>query len=392
MTTRFRTGVLALAAAALLVLAAPAGPATGPQWRTIPLTYRPGSDFRVLGFASGRVWIATENDGLTVLSATVSSGRLSGFVTTKVAGDTPWLLGNQLVYIPRAPTTDGESRIAPLLASGRVGAGSPLPGDPETAALKVIDPTGSAGASAHDRAMTALTVHGQALWVLEGGITKSVNGGLASLVLCCTAGGDPVDLTSLLTSRQQGVFPFSLALGLDTKNRLWLAWTDSKHNVSTDPALTGHLVQLDPSTLNGVTANTTSPVYAPSYLACAETCRLVATNPLGAIVWRGTGEPATVLRGHTLVLAADVRNGRFELATEAVTNTTQRLVLRKGAPSGTGLKITSSLDIPKGLGNPNDLYHAYSEPAAAGTPRGVVAIQPYVDFRDRTRVYAAVLP
>jgi hypothetical protein len=282
--------------------------------------------------------------------------------------------------------------IAPLLPNGRVGPATTLPGDPEAAALKVIDPTGSAGGSAHDRAMTGLAVQGRVVWVLEGGSTKSVDGGPARLVLCCTAAGDPVDLTSLLVSRQQGVFPGSLALGLDTKNRLWLAWTDSKHNVSVDPALTGHLVQLDPATLNGVSSNLTAPVYAPSHLACAEICRLVFANELGIAAWRGTGVPGLVLRGKASLVGADVRNGRLELATQSGTTRKQRLVLRRGAPSGSGLKIAASLDVPTGLGSPNDLYHALALPAAAGTPRGFVAVQPYADFRDRTRVYAAVLP
>jgi hypothetical protein len=390
--TRFRTGVLTLATTAMLVAASPAGPATGPQWRPLPLPYRAGADLEVLGFAAGRVWIETGDKGFTLLSATVTGGKLGGFVKTTVAGVSPWLLDNRLVYIPAATTATGASMIAPLLPDGHVGPATPLPGDPEAGALRVIDPNGSAGGSAHDRAMTALTVQGRVVWALEGGITKSVNGGSANLVLCCTAAGDPVDLTSLLVSRQQGVFPGSLALGLDAKNRLWLAWTDSKHNVSVDPALTGHLVQLDPATLNGVSSNLTAPVFASSHLACAEICRLVFANELGVAAWRGTGVPGVILRGKAYLLGADVRNGRLELATQAGTTRKQRLVVRRGAPSGSGLKIASSLDIPTGLGNPNDLYHALALPAAAGTPKGFVAVQPYVDFRDRTRLYAAVLP
>ncbi len=376
--TRFRTGVLALAVLAPLVLAAPAGPATGTRWQAIPLTYRPGSDFRVLGFASGRVWIETGGERFTLLSATIAGGRVGGFVRTTIAGVNPWLLGNQVVYQPGTSGSE-PSVLAPLLANGHVGAASPLPGDPETAALKVI-PGGSA------RAEAALTVHGHTIWALEGGVTKSVDGGLASLVLCCTASGDPADLTALLTSRQQGIFPFSLALGLDAQSRLWLAWADSKHNISVDPNLTAHLVQLDPTALTGVTANTVSPVNAPTFVVCAETCRIVFGSTVGTFAWRGVGTAALILPKLGSVLAADVRAGRLELLTQDQ----QQLVLRRGAPTGTGLRVVASVAISKGLGSPNDTYHPFSQPAALGTPFGVVAIQPFVDFRDRSRVYATV--
>ena len=310
------TRLLTLAAAVTLLLAAPAAPATAPQWRPIPLT---GSAPRVLGFAAGRVWIAS---GSTVLSATVSGGRLGGFVATTIAGASPWLFGDALV---------SGSTMTPLLANGQLGAAAPLPAP----------------------AQAAVTAGGRTIWVAAGAAP-------ASLTVCCTQAGDPVALTPLLAGRPAR--PGSPALGLDTENRLWVAWTDAGQ--------TGHLVQLDPATLNGVTANTVSPVRGPAYLGCAATCRLFYESSVGVFAWRGIGGAALILATPGSLLAAGVRDGHLELATRE----RQRLVFRRGAPTGTGLRVVASIG------------GVTARAAAAGTPRGLVAVQ-----ADGHRVEAAVL-
>jgi hypothetical protein len=233
-----------------------------------------------------------DQGGFRIVSAKVVSGRLGSFVTTPVANPArdPWLNGNALIW---GLGFGQASMTAPLLANGHLGPATPLPGDPEGVVAQAIGPTGTAVV------LAAVNVGSRRVWAVNGGPDGK---SLASLMVCCSAAGTPTNLTSMLLSRQAGIFPYTTALGRDGHGRLWIAWGDTKRNYSIYPQLTAHLVQLDPTTLAVIHSSTYASVLPPTSLLCSDACRLVSGGG-GASVWGGSGSPVRAAASGQLLVA-----------------------------------------------------------------------------------------
>jgi hypothetical protein len=332
------------------------------------------------------VWVDfDDNGGFRIASAKVVSGRLSAFVTTPFPNPAhdPWLNGNSLVW---GLGFREASMTAPLLASGHLGPATPLPGDPEGVVAQAIGPTGTA------IVLAGVDVGSRTVWAVNGGPNGK---SLASLMVCCSSAGAPIDLTSMLLSRQVGIFPYTTALGRDTHGRLWIAWGDAKRNYSIYPQLTAHLVQLDPATLAVIHSSTYASVLAPTDLICSDACRLVSDGG-GASVWSGSGRPVRAAASGQLLAAGGTSKLSLVTLDEKIKNQPDeggfRVTLHRGAVTGAGERVVSTVDRPKAYPfGSSDLFYALVQPAVAVTPVGAVVVQSYGDHLNKTRVYSTVL-
>jgi hypothetical protein len=358
-------------------------------WQRIP--FPPGwagtHALKVLGWESGRVWVDFDDQGgFRIVSAKVVSGRLGSFVTTPVANPArdPWLNGNALIW---GLGSGQASMTAPLLANGHLGPATPLPGDPEGVVAQAIGPTGTAVV------LAAVNVGSRRVWAVNGGPDGK---SLASLMVCCSAAGTPTNLTSMLLSRQAGIFPYTTALGRDGHGRLWIAWGDTKRNYSIYPQLTAHLVQLDPTTLAVIHSSTYASVLPPTPLLCSDACRLVSGGG-GASVWGGSGSPVRAAASGQLLAAGGTSKLSLVTLDEKIKGQPDeggfRVVLHRGPATGAGERVVTAVDRPKAYTvGASDSVYPLVPPAVGVTPLGaVVVLQQYGDYRNRTRVYSIVL-
>jgi hypothetical protein len=293
--------VLCVAVSATALSAAPA--AKPPPVQTIPgVRADLGYGVPALGWASGRFWSAlnTEGNVMPVTSATIGSGRLRGFTTSRfdISPYVRLIVGSKLVYsLPGNDASRLQSR--ELLPSGGLGPPSPVPLD-----LKTIAPDHAISPQA------AVTVGGRVVWALPGW-TRALHP-RAVFWVCCAADGSARELTG---SIDRTTPPRPVRLGLDRRGRLWLAWHDR---------CCVKVVELDPSTLVPRAAR---PIVAPGRgverfeLVCTVVCRLVIEHFGGIHSWAPGERSATRIAktmhgpgyGPRLLAAAD-RSGRLVVA------------------------------------------------------------------------------
>ena len=374
-----------------------------------------------LGHASGRVWFVTESfqASYTVWSARVSGGRLTALVPTS-EGKNDWLassfiFGSSLVTCCATQTATSSS-VAPLLASGKVGPWSPLPGMPEKTAQDALTPTGQI-VDGRWEARDAATLGARTVWAITGHNCPAgpgphqctINGGgFGWFAACCTAGGQPSDLSSLLTNRFKADGT-DVTLGQDTHGRLWLAWLDG---ATSKPGIAFKLVQLDPATLQPLSVAKLDHVLlyqissSGSFsLVCADRCRLVYQGPTGAFSWGGTGKPTRLwpdnLRKGTggFLLGAGLRAGGLDAANygNRVANNPdggQRVTLKHGNALGRHLRSRKTIAIPQSLPDGRTHYfYPMGVPLLAFAPAGMVVFGLYIDPKPggTSRLLTAVL-
>jgi hypothetical protein len=383
--------------AAGLVASVALGAAPPKGWQNLQLSKDDG--VFPLGFASGRVWFVVEgtNGDDFLESARVGSTGLSSLVVTP-EGQSPWLpsayiLGSSLV------TLQGHSSgIAPLLAGGRMGATTPLPGDPEKTA-SALAPQGTTPDSWFARA--ALNVGGRTIWAVNGHSCPNPNsgphrctangGGLSSLVMCCTAAGQAADLTNLLSSPTKAGAT-DMAMGTDAHKRVWLVWLDGAQGNAKGGPGEIKLVQIDPSTLRARTTKSINGFFFPSSsspftLACSDTCRAVYEGRTGIFSWGGDGPPI-------LVLASDPRRGTGGslmaasgsgstlriawLAHKPATDGGLLLTVSRGDARGRNLRAVSSVEVPPELpAGGTHYYYPPTPPVLIPTPSNMVVLALY---------------
>jgi hypothetical protein len=409
---RLAVAVLAVLAIAATASAASRGPAAtrANGWHTLLNANIQG--VFPLGAAAGRVWFVTESPSgaVAIWSAHVGAGGLTSPVSTSM-GTNEWipdsfLLGTSIVNC--CVTATGSS-IAPLLPSGKVGAWQqPLPGNPEQTTHDGIPvPTGTGKWLTH----AAATVSGRTIWEVTGSTCTAAHpcgingGGLSLLALCCTAAGQPVNLTSMLTNQTKAGATDSV-MGTDTHGRLWFAWLDG---ASSKPGISFKLLQVDPQTLKPLATKVVDHVLLASYtggasfdLACADSCRLVYQGLLGAFSWDG-GAPtrlwANNLRkdqgGH--LLAAAAIGGGLDVAnySDRVSNAPdsgQQIAVERGTSRGTSLHKVSSATIPLSFpGPPTRPFELQGVPTAMFAPSGLVVLGLYMSTSGATRLVDTVL-
>jgi hypothetical protein len=420
-----RLACLALLAALVTAAGAPAADdsASAPQaWH--PASVGKAQGVFPLGRASGRVWFVTESSqgAYTVWSARVANGRLTSLVSTAEGKNTSlpssFLLGSSLVNCcagQQGGSVSGSS-VAPLLASGKVGAWAPLPGTPEKVAEDALIPPDQL-VDGKWLARAGIALGGRTLWAITGHTCPNgsgphqctVNGGGTSwFAVCCATGGGPVDLSSLLTARFKGGAT-DVALGHDKHGRLWLAWLD---RASSKPGIAFKLVQLDPSTLKPVGVHRLDHtllygVGAPTSFsfACADRCRLVYQGLLGAFSWGGTGKPTRLWKNNPrtgaggFLFGAALRAGGLDVANygnkaPGAPDKGQRLILKHGNVAGRKLRTRRSIGIPQSLPDgKNHFFLPVGVPEIAFTPTGLVAFSLYYSDRPSgpSRLLTAVL-
>jgi hypothetical protein len=314
---------------------------------------------------------------------------------------------------------DSETRStsAPLLASGGLGGWSPLPGNPEKT-VRDAGFTPSGEAPGRWLAGAGATIGGRAVWAIRGQTCPSgvhqctINGGgLSWFAVCCTAAGEPTDLTSLL-SHQTKAGATDLSMQVDGQGRLWLAWLDG---ATTPPGIALKLVQLDPATLKPLSTNVldhtllydqsgAGPAGAAAFaFACGTGCHLVYSGLFGVFSWDGTGQPTTLWTsnprrytgGH--LLGAGMRAGGLDVGsfTSTIVNGSDSyvLTLEHGDASGRGLHAVDSISVQPTLPNgPTHVLSLLGLPTTIPTPVGFVALAMYAsDDASPSRVLAAVL-
>ena len=407
-TTLAALAVLAVAAA--ISAASPQAMSTRPTaWHKL-LTAQVQGTFP-LGFAAGRVWFATEGPGddVAVWSARVGAGALTSPVSTSM-GANQWIPNSFIVgsSLVNCCVTAGGSSIAPLLPSGKVGTWQPVSGNPEQTTHDGIPiPTGTGKWIVHAAAIAG----GRTIWEVTGSSCTQAHpctingGGISLLALCCTAAGQPVNLTSLLTNEAKAGATDSV-MGTDAHGRLWFAWLDG---ASSKPGIAFKLLQLDPQTLKPLATKVIDHVLLFNYtggrsfdLACADACRLVYQGLLGAFSWDG-GAPTQIWAsnvrkdqgGH--LLGAAVIGGGLDVAnySDRVSNSPdagQQIAVERGTSRGTSLRKVSSTTVPQSVpGPPTRPFQLQSVPTAMFTPSGLVVLGVYASTSGAVRVLDTVL-
>jgi hypothetical protein len=389
----------------------------GPGWHA--LSVGKAQAVYPLGSASGRVWFVVEGfqGTYTAWSARVAGSRLTSLVSTP-EGKNEWLpssfiLGSSLVNCCAAAQggSSTSSSVAPLLANGKVGAWSPLAGDPEGTARAALTPPDQ-GSSGRWLAQSAVTTGGRTIWSIIGHTCPPAGqphqctlngGGWSWFAVCCTASGQPVDLTSQLTNRF-GASATDSALGRDSHGRVWLAWLD---RATSKPGIAFKLVQLDPATLQPLSVakldhlllNDVGGSRSFSF-ACADRCRLVYQSLTGAFIWGGTGKPVRLWKDNFRtgkggwLFGAALRKGGLDVANYANTVRGQRLTLKHGNALGRRLRSRRSVNIPPQL--PDGRTHYFlpmGSPVVSFTSTGAVVLNLYESDRRvaASRLLAAVL-
>jgi hypothetical protein len=293
--------VLGVAVSTATLAAAPA--AKPPPWQTIPgVRADLGYGASVLGWASGRFWFApnTEQDVMPATSATIGSGRLRGFKTSRqpISPYVRLIVGSELVYsLPGNDASRLQSR--GLLASGGLGPPNAVPLD-----LKAIAPSHAISPQA------AIRVGDRTVWALPGS-TREFHP-RAVFWVCCAADGSAQQLTGMI---DRSTPPKPVRLGLDGRGRLWLAWHDR---------CCVKVVELDPTTLVPRAAKAT---VAPGRgverfeLVCTAVCRLVIEHFNGIHSWAPGERTPTRIVGiqqrygpPPRLLAAAMRSGKLAVA------------------------------------------------------------------------------
>jgi hypothetical protein len=391
--------LVALALAAGVSAAARDSTSASVKWQTLSVGKTAG--VFPLGRASGRVWFVTEGlqGSYTLWSARAVGGRLTSLVSTSEGKDewlpSSFIIGSSLVDCCRVATS---SSAAPLLANGKAGAWAPIPGNPEKLTETTLTPAGQ-GNDSRWLARAAITVAGRTVYAIQGHTCPpdgqphqcTINGGgISWFALCCTAAGQPRDLSSLLTNQYRGTGT-DPAFGLDVHGRLWLAWLDG---ASSKPGIAFKLVQLDPSNLNPLSVQKIDHVLLddmgqPSSfdLACADRCRLFYQGLRGAYSWGGTGKPArlwaTNFRTGTggFMLGAALRAGGLDVAHYRIPSAqsqAQRLTLQHGNALGRNLRARRTAAVPPTLPNgPTHYFFPLGTPTVLFSPTGLVALQLY---------------
>jgi hypothetical protein len=364
-----------------------------PQWQVLPLKTQPSEFLRMLGWASGRVWFAISTDvtnpstgfakpGGQVWSARIQAGRLTSLVRSPVSYDVvaqSWLNGSSLVAPGKAST------VAPLLASGRVGAWTPIPGNPEQLARQLP--------GSHDIGIvqSAASVGGRTVWAIGSGST---------LDACCTESGAATDLTSFTNRLKFNLY--SVRLGVDAHQRLWLAWTEKLR----EPLVMLHLAQLDPATLQPRISKSFGPAWHSAgggsqddddfTMVCTDACRLVFGSAAGFFSWGGDGPPTKFLAGNRqqnlALLAAGSRGQALAVASsKGSPDHGWQLSLSRGDSRGRHLQTVGSSQVPQNNPHPNETYNAAAL-RSVFTPSAVVALAEYpLSGRDVQPVRSAVI-
>jgi hypothetical protein len=414
----------ALAAVAIVawVPAAVGGAASTPRgWHAVSV----GKSVSVfpLGRASGRVWFVSESvqGAYTVWSARVASGRLTSLVSTPEGKNdflpSSFILGSSLVNCCTTQVAVSSS-VAPLLASGKVGPWSPLAGNPEKTAQDALTPPDQI-VDGRWEARDAITIGARTVWAITGHNCPASSsaphqctingGGFAWFAVCCTAGGQPSNLSSLLTARFKGGAT-DVSIGEDTHGRLWLAWLD---RATSRPGVAFKLVQLDPATLQPLSVKKLDHallynIGAPASFAfvCADQCRLAYQAVTGAFSWGGTGAPTRLWKDNIRkgtggwLLGAGLRAGGLDAANYGnkvpnVPDNGQRLTLKHGSAAGRHLRARRSIGIPQNLpAGGTHYFFPMGVPLLTFTPTCVVVFALYEDQRPsgvNSRLLAAVL-
>jgi len=379
-SVRIGLGTTLVALTAAAVMAAGGGAAAAqPQWQVLPLKTESSEFLRMLGWASGRVWFAVSTavtdpstgfakPGGQVWSARIQAGRLTSVVHSPVSYDVvaqSWLNGSSLVEPGKASTT------APLLTNGRVGAWTSIPGDPEQLARALPHSQGLGVVQ------SAVTVDGRTVWAIGSG---------SSLAGCCTESGEATDLTTSIGNRLKFNL-YSVRLGVDAHQRLWLAWTENQRQ----PLVMLHLVQLDPAALSPRSSKIYGPVWHSAgggsqddddfTMLCGDTCRLVFGSAAGTFSWAGDGPPTKILAANRqenlILLAAGSR--RPALAVASSTGSSDhgwQVSLGKGDSRGRSLHVVGSTKVPESNPHPNETWNAEAL-RAVFTPSAVVVFAEY---------------
>ncbi|HXY16970.1 MAG TPA: hypothetical protein VEH79_02230 [Gaiellaceae bacterium] len=382
--SKHRSGLLALAAAATLLAAAhgaaSASSTAKPRWKPIPVKVNGiAGFFREFGWASGRIWFGVEGSvpqptgtcttcaiqvGI-VWSAKIVNGALTSFVSSRVTDDQlgqSSFVGSSLVELDDA---------APLLASGKVGAWAPIAGTPAQTTHDQLFPNGPGL-----QASGSVTVGGRTIWAVAG---------TGMLAACCTAAGQPVDLSSITSSRLK-LNQTSVRLGLDSKGRVWLAWSELLQG----PFVTVHLAELDPATLTARSSKSYGPVANGAgggsqveddfTMACGDSCRLLFGTLAGIQSWGGDGPPTKLvggIRSGFVFLAAGYVGHKLALVTaKGSSDYGWHLSLGEGGPTGAGFHGVVLTDVAQANPHPNESWNAYAM-RAIQTPTGFVVLAGY---------------
>jgi hypothetical protein len=372
-------------ASVLVASAGAVGSTAAARWKLLPKgVVAPGDPLLPLGWASGRVWFWTQRSvyqgSFKLVSARVRGRRLTSLAKSnlRASGITDRvILGSSILVYPR----DGATQIAELRSNGKIGGPHPLPGDPEAKAKALFKKDFTF------RTQTAATVGGRTVWVMER--ARASTRERPYMAACCTTSGEARDLTSLLSNRKQGVVSGSENLGVDSRGRLRLFWTDCVRFCRTGR---NRAVRLDRETLApGAPSTASQQVESRTprgrlHLVCAAVCRAVFGGWWAIQSWDGQSPPKRIAgaRGKEL-MAAGYRRGKLIIAYEKYFPE-PRIVVRKGNAKGLHLRTVRSTKIPLALRR----WSAIGSPRAAFTPRGVVAVQGYGTF-DVSRYATAVL-
>jgi len=354
-----------------------------------------------LGYASGRVWFVIEdssgNDSIT--SAHVGGSGLSSVVSTPM-GQSPALPSSFVVGSGLVSLQGRSSVVASLLASGKLGASAPLPGDPEGTARDAFTPPNTSPDAWY--AAAAVTVGGRTIWAVNGhscprsgsNQCTSNGGGYSSLVLCCTAAGEASDLTALLANRTKAGAT-DLAMGVDSHRRVWLAWLDGRqaHRPLGPGSL--KLAQIDRGTLKAKSATLPASVFPSGpggsgafVLACTDACRLVYETVSGVYSWGGDGAPTQIWArnrlkdtgGHLIDASGggSLRVASWSDKSANVPDDGQFLTTFRGDPRGRHPRVVSRVDIPRNLpAGGAHYFYPYSLPVPIYTPTALVALALY---------------
>ena len=191
---------------------------------------------RQLGWASGRVWAGFDaarkfDDGFLTLVSLRAAGRAltSAVKSEMVRVRGPFLItGSGLLYhtsgsVNGRVVSDAELRTARLLANGRLGAPREVPEEPEKRPPQEY----------HPGVVETIDVGGRTVWLL-GGVEFDDRGNVKRIFrwICCSKTDELVDLSHLVRNTKD---VHSDSLGLDTKGRLWLAWSNPVRMVELDP-------------------------------------------------------------------------------------------------------------------------------------------------------------
>lgn len=381
--------LLAIAAAVTVVATADASAPNPRGWQTLPIAR--AQQVIPIGWAAGRVWFAVDQGSggavLDVWSAKVAGRKLTALVSTPNVGwdGSGFLTGSTLCC---AFPADGSTTIAPLLADGKVGDWTPIPGDPGGVARTALLPSGTA-ASGHWAPIGGVTVAGKTVWLIGGHSCGSGprrctgnGGGVDTFAMCCTASGAPTDLGPLFAGEKTSV---AFRLGTDGRGRLWLAWGSDTRPTHYPRYL--DLQQVDPATLAPtgprVQVEADPGGVAGLSVVCADGCRFAYETRTGVAVWPGTGAPTKLWSidrikdtGGHLLAAGWVGRGLVVASTAnkvpTVPDDGQILTVSRTSAAGARVHASASVplihDIP--LGSTHYLFPLTD--ATMVTPAGVI--------------------